>query len=246
MKRKLLTTLFALGAVSTFGVAPLSAQAASLNDIAALKNNCPNPIVISNQINSLEEVRQLLADYGIDCDLSNLPDCNLPNLPGNGGSQTPDKPEVEVPGTPETPEKPETEKPEDKPSEGTNSNVSYVQQIVNLVNAERAKVGLAPLTLDTTVTKAAQVRAEEIVSSFSHTRPNGTSFATALKEAGASYRGAGENIAWGQKSPEAVMNAWMNSDGHRANILDKNFTTIGVGYYQNANGTNYWSQLFTY
>ena len=123
-------------------------------------------------------------------------------------------------------------------------NVSYVQQVVNLVNEERAKEGLAPLTLDTKVSAAAQVRAREIVTSFSHTRPDGTSFATALKEQNISYRRAGENIAWGQKSPEAVMDAWMNSSGHRANIMNPNFTTIGIGYYQ-VNGVNYWCQLFT-
>lgn len=91
---------------------------------------------------------------------------------------------------------------------------------------------------------AAQVRAVECEQSFSHTRPNGTSFSTALKEQGVSYRRAGENIAWGQRSPEEVVNAWMNSEGHRANIMNSNFTKIGVGYYQNANGVKYWSQLF--
>ena len=100
--------------------------------------------------------------------------------------------------------------------------------------------------VDTNVEAAAQVRAKEITQSFSHTRPNGSQFSTALQEQGASYRGAGENIAWGQKSPEAVMRAWMNSDGHRANILNAKFTKIGVGYYQDVNGTNYWTQLYTY
>lgn len=61
-----------------------------------------------------------------------------------------------------------------------------------------------------------------------------------------SHRGAGENIAWGQKTPEQVMEGWMNSAGHRANILNEKYTSIGVGYYQNAAGRNYWSQLFTY
>ena len=90
------------------------------------------------------------------------------------------------------------------------------------------------------------MRAKETEVSFSHTRPNGSSFSSALKEQGVSYQGAGENIAWGQKSPEAVMQGWMNSDGHRANILNEKFTKIGVGYYQNSQGTNYWTQLFTY
>ena len=168
------------------------------------------------------------------------PEVNVPSQPE---AETPHQPEVEVPSTPET-ETPS--QPENTPSEETNTNSAYINRIVELVNEERAKEGLSPVTLDTKVTAAAQVRAKEIVTSFSHTRPNGTSFSTALKEQNVSYRGSGENIAWGQKSPEAVMNAWMNSSGHRANILNKNFTTIGVGYYQTANGTNHWAQLFTY
>lgn len=64
------------------------------------------------------------------------------------------------------------------------------------------------------------MRAKETEQSFSHTRPNGSNFSTALKEQGVSYRGSGENIAWGQKTPEDVMKAWMNSEGHRANILN--------------------------
>ncbi len=146
------------------------------------------------------------------------------------------------PGTDNScPELPEQETPSPEQPE---QNLSYVEQVVNLVNAERAKEGLSPLTIDTKVSAAAQVRAEEIVTSFSHTRPDGSSFATALKEQNISYRRAGENIAWGQKSPEEVVNAWMNSSGHRANIMNKNFTSIGVGYYRQ-NGVNYWCQLFT-
>lgn len=122
----------------------------------------------------------------------------------------------------------------------------YAARITELVNQERAKQGLSPVTLDARITKAAQVRANETITSFSHTRPNGSSFSSVLKEAGISYRGCGENIAWGQKSPEAVMEAWMNSDGHRANILNPNYKYIGVGYAQSQNGTKYWSQLFTY
>lgn len=128
---------------------------------------------------------------------------------------------------------------------GNSSSSQYAQQVVNLVNAERAKAGLSPVSVDTKVENAAQVRAQEIVTSFSHTRPNGSAFGTALKAAGVSYKACGENIAYGQKSPEAVMNAWMNSSGHRANIMNPNFKYIGVGYYQ-TNGVNYWVQEFTY
>ena len=163
-----------------------------------------------------------------------VPEVELPtpNLP------TPELPEQDTP----SPELPEQEKPSSELPE--QENLTYVEQVVQLVNVERAKEGLAPLTLDTRVSAAAQVRAKEIVTSFSHTRPDGSSFATALKEQNISYRRAGENIAWGQKSPQEVVTAWMNSSGHRANIMNENFTSIGVGYHRQ-NGVNYWCQLFT-
>lgn len=125
------------------------------------------------------------------------------------------------------------------------SESQYVAEVVRLVNVERAKAGLNPVTADAKISAAALVRSKEQIQSFSHTRPNGSSCFTVLAEQGVTYRGAGENIAMGQKTPAAVMQAWMNSEGHRANILNKNFTKIGVGYYVNG-GTAYWTQLFTY
>lgn len=113
-------------------------------------------------------------------------------------------------------------------------------EVVTLVNQERARQGLPALgTLDT-LTAAAQVRAPEVARSFSHTRPDGRSFSTVLSEAGVTnYYMAGENIASGQRTPEAVMNSWMNSSGHKANILNKEFTHIGVAYHNGA-----WVQVF--
>ncbi|MFQ9511129.1 MAG: CAP domain-containing protein [Lachnospiraceae bacterium] len=165
-----------------------------------------------------------------------IPEESAPSIiiPPTTEAPTTEAPTTEVP----TPEAPTTEAP--------TTNASYVEQVVNLVNVERAKVGLAALKTQTNITAAAQVRAIEIKQSFSHTRPSGKSFSTALTEKGVTFRGAGENIAWGQRTPEAVVNAWMNSDGHRANILNKNFTSIGVGYFVDSNGTPYWAQLFTY
>ena len=156
-------------------------------------------------------------------------------------------PEIEKPeeGTPETPAPEIPGTPDNDTSEDTGE-LSYAEQIVNLVNEERAKAGLSALTLDAEITAAANVRAKEIKQSFSHTRPDGKNFSTALQEQGVTFRGSGENIAWGQKTPEEVMNGWMNSDGHRANILNKNFKNIGIGHYQDENGTNHWVQLFTY
>lgn len=166
---------------------------------------------------------------------TDLPDTDQPGS-GDGGTDLPD---TDQPGS-------DAEKPgEDNNGPGTETR-TYAEQVADLVNAERAKAGLSALTIDKGIETAALVRAKEIETSFSHTRPNGSSFSTVLTENGISYRGSGENIAWGQRSPEEVMNGWMNSEGHRANILNPNFTKIGVGYYQNSAGQNYWTQLFTY
>ncbi len=121
---------------------------------------------------------------------------------------------------------------------------SYADQVLKLVNQERAKAGLPALTTNKTLQAAANKRAQEIVQSFSHTRPDGSSTFTVLDDYGISYRSAGENIAYGQRTPADVMNAWMNSPGHRANILKDGFGKVGIGVYK-VNGTLYWTQVFT-
>jgi uncharacterized protein YkwD len=124
------------------------------------------------------------------------------------------------------------------------SNNSYADEVLRLVNIERANAGLSALSTNSSLTAAANKRAEETKASFSHTRPNGSKFSTVLQEYGVSYRTAGENIAYGQRSPQEVVSAWMNSPGHRANILNGNFNKIGIGVYQSG-GVIYWTQLFT-
>ncbi len=175
------------------------------------------------------------------------PDIETPDIqaPGNGGIDSGQNPDKDHPAdTEQTPDKEDTSDTNQTP--GTNvTNRQYVKRVVELVNAERAKVNLPALTMSEDLNKAAQIRAAETTKSFSHTRPNGKSFSSVLSENNITFRGAGENIAWGQKTPEAVVNAWMNSKGHRANILNKKFTSIGIGYYLNGS-TPYWAQLFTY
>lgn len=123
---------------------------------------------------------------------------------------------------------------------------SYIAEVVRLVNEERAKEGLSALRSDdTALNEAAALRAQELPELFSHTRPNGTSCFTAMQEKGVSYRSAGENIAAGQRTPAAVVNAWMNSPGHRANILNAGYNRIGVGYATGDSGYGvYWAQMF--
>jgi len=125
-----------------------------------------------------------------------------------------------------------------------NSSITTEEQVVKLVNDERAKVGLKALSINANLASAAFIRANETEILFSHTRPDGSGFSTALTQNGVRFSGAGENIAWGQSTPAAVMGAWMSSAGHRANILSSRFTEIGIGYYRNASGVIYWTQLF--
>ncbi len=110
-------------------------------------------------------------------------------------------------------------------------------EVAAQVNAERAKYGLSSLTVSDELTRAACVRASEIVRQFSHTRPDGSSCFTV---SGAAY---GENIAKGQSSADRVMAAWMSSEGHRANILRESYGSIGVCALK-VNGVIYWVQLF--
>ena len=211
-------------------------------DISALqsqlKDNCIESQVI---IGNASDIQTILDKLGIDLD--SVTDCFRPSVPETEIPSPDEAPESTPENTPENaPENAPENTPESAPEESTKS---YAEQVVALVNEERAKVNLPALTMSEDVNHAAQIRAVETTKAFSHTRPDGSPFSTVLKENGISYRGAGENIAWGQKTPEAVVNAWMNSDGHRANILNKNFTTICVGYYMNGT-TPYWVQLFTY
>ena len=112
-------------------------------------------------------------------------------------------------------------------------------EVFNLINAERQKAGLSPVAYYYAGQSAADTRANEITEYFSHTRPDGTSCFTALDEANIDYWSAGENIAMGQQTAKEVMEDWMNSPGHKANILDSNYTHVIVGYKDNA-----WVQLF--
>lgn len=120
---------------------------------------------------------------------------------------------------------------------------SYEAEVIRLVNEARAQNGLSPLKTNWELSRVARYKSQDMVNNhyFSHTSPTyGTPF-DMIKAFGLSYRAAGENIAYGQATPQAVVTAWMNSSGHRANILSSSYTQIGVGYV--AQG-NYWTQMF--
>lgn len=155
-----------------------------------------------------------------------------------------DKPEEKPQNKPNN--KPQ-EKPNSKPDNSINndnnlSSISPVEQeVVRLVNIERQKAGLAPLKIDTKLSNVARLKSEDMKKKgyFSHTSPTYGSPFDMLKQFNITYKTAGENIAKGQKTAQSVVDAWMNSEGHRRNILSKSFTHIGVG-----ESSKHWTQLF--
>lgn len=136
--------------------------------------------------------------------------------------------------------------PTEEPGSTPDVTDSYAQQVLDLVNVERAKEGLGALALDETLCAAADLRAEETGQVFSHTRPDGTKCFTVLEQFGIQCNTAGENIAAGYPTAAAVVDGWMNSEGHRANILSPSFHKLGVGFAEVDDQYGYyWTQLFT-
>lgn len=120
---------------------------------------------------------------------------------------------------------------------------AYEQEVVRLVNAQRVQNGLKPLAENWELSRVARYKSADMASRryFSHESPTYGSPYQMMRSFGISFRSAGENIAYGQRTPAAVVNAWMNSSGHRANILSSSYTQIGVGYHE---AGNYWTQMF--
>lgn len=120
---------------------------------------------------------------------------------------------------------------------------SFQSQVVNLCNQKRLENGLPALNEDVYLDSLAQIRVEETLVLFSHTRPDGSSCFTVLD--GVQWNACGENIAAGQITPEQVVDEWMSSEGHRKNILSPDFTKIGIGYKTGGDYGTYWVQIFT-
>ncbi|MBQ9961499.1 MAG: hypothetical protein IJP00_06280 [Firmicutes bacterium] len=137
-------------------------------------------------------------------------------------------------------------KPQNPNEDNVVQDQSKTAQVLSLVNKERAAKGLSSLKGDSQLNKVAQLKAEDMAKKgyFSHNSPTYGSAFDMLKSHGIKYRTAGENIAKGQKTAQTVMNGWMNSTGHRANILNSSYSKLGVGYAVSANGTPYWVQIF--
>ena len=164
----------------------------------------------------------------IDLPDVDLPDIDLPDI---------DLPDIDLPGA-DTPEPPSND-----PGDDGFTVSEYESRVVDLVNRIRQEKGLSVLSLNRELCRVAREKSRDMHDGhyFDHTSPTYGSPFDMMRDFGISYRTAGENIAMGYPTPEEVVDGWMNSPGHRANILKENFREIGVGYY--ADG-RYWTQMF--
>lgn len=123
---------------------------------------------------------------------------------------------------------------------------AYETEVIRLTNAERTKRGLTALGTNWQLSRVARYKSQDMINKnyFSHTSPTYGSPFTMMQSFGLRFSAAGENIAYGQRTPQEVVTAWMNSPGHRANILSPAYTQIGVGAAKKSNGTLYWTQEF--
>ena len=239
MKKKMILTAFAAAAL--FAANP-GMDKADASTIQTKVYNYQSGNLNNEQINSI--LQKYFKNYQFSWKQAQPANTNL-QKPVEKTAPTPVQEPVKAP-TPapapvQEPAKATAQEPAAAPVSSAVS--AYEQKVVELTNQERAKNGLKPLALDTELSKVAREKSRDMQSKgyFSHTSPTYGSPFDMMKKFGISYRSAGENIAMGQRTPEEVVKAWMNSSGHRANILNSSYTHIGVGHV--ATG-NYWTQMF--
>ena len=242
MKRKLTTLVLAFAVMASMSVPAFAAS-------------CQTPARSTCPANAL--LWQMLCRYGGNCGSGS--DCSDGSCAGQaldanallgqllsqygGKAATPAQQTPTAPAEQETPAAQEPQTPAQQTQTATTTASAYEREVIRLVNAERAKAGLAALSVDAALTRTARMKSQDMRDNryFDHNSPTyGTPFQL-MKSQGIAYRTAGENIAMGYATPQAVVTAWMNSAGHRANILNASYTRIGVGYV--ASG-NYWTQHF--
>ncbi|MCM1328798.1 MAG: CAP domain-containing protein [Ruminococcus sp.] len=268
--KKTMKRVTAIAAAAAIAVSmSIPAAAASCNRTCNTNNNCTsNSNSNSCGIFSINSLCDFLKKIGINIGGCNSnsgnnsstaqkPDTTCPD----GSCGTTQKPDTTCPdGNCGTTQKPDTTCPDgncgttqkpsttvQKPSTGTTTDKTdvsdYEKEVVTLVNGIRKEYGLGELTLNTELSAVARAKSQDMKDNgyFSHTSPTYGSPFDMMKTFGISYGTAGENIAMGYRTPEAVVDAWMNSEGHRANILNSSYKEIGVGYVSSG---NYWTQMF--
>ncbi len=259
-----MTRLFSLSVIATLALST-TAQASKATDIKdKIPVNCLTSKVCLEQIKDKISDKITCFDWdvifpgfdfctGKDCDKSETtpdikppqedvqkPDTSLPQEPSEPGDDQIGEEDTITP-----PSKPETDIPQTDVEipEAESSLNKYEKEVVKLVNEIRSQNGLAGLEIDEELSRVARIKSQDMKDNnyFSHTSPTYGSPFDMMQKFGISYRSAGENIAKGQSSAQEVVNAWMNSEGHRKNILSSSFTAIGVGYVSQG---NYWTQMF--
>ncbi|WP_152394919.1 CAP domain-containing protein [Paenibacillus guangzhouensis] len=234
-------------AVAVAAMVPTAASAASaptMNDVilSELNKNLPQQyskvVTVPTIKTTTEKITVTVKDPKKITIIVKVPSNPTATKPVTKPVTKPTKPTTQVPQV-TVPVQPKPTQPT-KPTPPTNnvtpteSEASFAAQVVNLVNQERAKQGLAALSVDTPLAGMAMDKAVDMYTNnyFSHQSPTYGSPFDMMRQYNIKYGYAGENVAKGQRSPQEVMNSWMNSQGHRANILNKNFTHIGVAYHQ--------------
>lgn len=220
------------------------------------KNNCPNKFPsINEDKDDNDNIEDNNQNNGNNQDNNNqggnMEDNNQgnnnqdkdDNNPGNDNNQDQDKDDN---NNNQDKDKDDNNQNDDNNSSNINGFSKEQVEVLNLVNKERKANGLKPLTLNKELSNVANIKSRDMIEKgyFDHTSPTYGSPFDMMKKFNISYNTAGENIAMGQKTPSEVMNSWMNSSGHRANILNSTYTELGVGIQKDSNGTIYWTQMF--
>jgi uncharacterized YkwD family protein len=239
-KKKIILTVAAAAALSV--ASPMVQKANAAENIATVQQK-----VYVYQSSNLNEINSYLQKYFANLGIKYPTNTTVQTQTQQPAPSTAPTTQTQQPAqtTTQTPaQQPATTTTTGQTQTTTSSSLSaYEQKVVDLTNQERAKYGLAALKADTALSKVAREKSLDMNKNgyFSHTSPTYGSPFDMMKQFGISYQYAGENIAMGQRTPEEVVQAWMNSEGHRKNILSANFNYIGVGYVEQG---NYWTQMF--
>jgi len=258
-------------ATSTCPKTTVSGQTVKKNTDVTVNNNCFSAINCLNGLNikiDSDSLSKLNCFYGINfktgtctnnsaktnrnCNNSKTTtSCTNSSKPANSSSSSkPTPPSSSSKPTTSTSSAPASSSSQGNtsstPAQSNGSYSAFQNQVLQLVNKERAANGLKALTVNNELNKTATLKSEDMakLNYFDHTSPTYGSPFDMMKKYGITYRTAGENIAMGQATPEQVMQGWMNSPGHRANILNSSYTQIGVGIAKNAKNQYIWTQQF--
>jgi uncharacterized protein YkwD len=220
-----------------------SSRPGTLRITATLKAG-DNTIAFGNPVGAAPDIDKLVITTD-GTPPTPVPTATESGEPGATATATP-PPSTSTPPQPSPSAPPTSTAPSPSPTESQTGNAAFEAEVVTIVNQERAKVGCPAVTVDDRLTAAARAHSADMAARnyFSHTTPEGVDFATRITNAGYRWSGAGENIAKGQRTPQEVMTSWMNSDGHKANILNCGYKNLGVGVAADSSGTLLWTQDF--